>query len=132
VPLVDLGLGEHGHLGIVPLLLGGVSDIARPQVADRNALQDVGESAIVIRVKVRDQHVVDLLDPCGVAGLLDPIGIAVAGVARIDQHRFTSRRDHQDRRAAFHVDPIDVEALVSGAGMLPGPAPEEKHRQHGS
>ena len=51
-----------------------------------------------------------------VTRLDDPVGIAAAGIARVDQHRFAGGRDQQRRRAAFDVDPVEIEPLVGRAG----------------
>ena len=68
-------------------------------------------AAHMIAVKVRDQQVIDLLDPGLLRGLVDALGVAIAGrgVAGVHQQALPRGRDDQRGGAAFDVDPIDVQ-----------------------
>jgi hypothetical protein len=72
----------------------------------------------MIAVIVRDDQVVDLLALRHLSdGFHDPVGIAAARIAAIDQDRFARGRDNQRRRAPLDIDPIDVQPVVGGAGL---------------
>ena len=75
----------------------------------------------MIAMEVADENVVDPAqagflgrgeNPLGI-----PIGIRIAGV---DQERFAFRRHHQSGRAAFGIDPGNVEILGLRSGFVPG------------
>src|SRR5207245_5462059 len=66
----------------------------------------------VFPVPVGGDEVVDARCARFPEGLLDAIGVARARPARVHQHRLPRRRDDQRGRAALHVDPIDLEALL--------------------
>ena len=90
---------------------------ARPvieEMLDRDPLRQLLHAADVIDVVVREQQVVDLLEPELRHDRHDPIGVAAAGIAGIDQQRLAGRRHEQRGLAAFGVDDIDVERFGSG------------------
>src|SRR3954452_18631297 len=84
---------------------------------DRQHGGQSGRAAKMIRVVMRDDHVIEL-PQTGFArdDLYDAVRIAMAGVAGINEHRLPGRRDDQGGRASFDVDPIDVEVLVDWSG----------------
>ena len=104
----ELGVGrlEAGNL-LAFLDARPVIDV----VLDRDALGELLQAADVIDVVVRRDEVVDLLDAGFRKYRHDAIGVARHRVGRIDQHRFTRRRDDERRLAAFDVEGVDVECL---------------------
>ena len=74
--------------------------------ADRNLLCELDDAAIVIGMEVRDQEIVDLLEPGFPDRSHDAVRVArvIAGVARVDQQRFAGRRRDQRRLTTFDVD----------------------------
>jgi hypothetical protein len=66
---------------------------------------------------VRDNQMVDRFEPNLGGHAVDAFGIAAAGVAAVDKHRFARRRSDQRRGSPFGVDEKDVETgiLISGS-----------------
>ena len=91
---------------------------------DRNPLRQLLQSADVIDVVVRRDQVVDLRD----AGVGDrqhePIGVASAGVAGVNERRLPGGRDEQRRLPPFGVDDVDLQRLGAPAARA---APTDKH-----
>ena len=65
-------------------------------------------AAHVVDVIVGDDEVVDFFDAGGARRVDDAAGVALAGVAGVDQHRFVRGSDDQGRCAAFGVDEVDA------------------------
>src|SRR5438093_7312983 len=77
-----------------------------------NSSGKFGETANVISMIVRRDQMIDGGDSRVLRGCDDPFGVAYragAAVSGIDEHRFSRRRDKQDRIAAFNIDYILTE-----------------------
>ena len=86
-------------------------------VADRNQRRQPRCAAEVIDVVVGHQEVVDFLQVRDVGSDVEnPAGVALAGVAGVDEDRFIGGGDDEGGAAAFRVDPVDVQAMVGGGG----------------
>ena len=76
-----------------------------------------GKSADVIAVIVRDDEVIDLFHARIGGSGNDAGGVAtVAGIARVDEQRFSRRRDNQRGVSAFDVHDVDLKRF-RGAGL---------------
>ena len=73
---------------------------------------ETSDAAVMIQVPVRDDQMIDRLEPDRVRRLGDTVGVTRAGVAAVDEHRFAGGRDDQRRGAAFRVDEVNVEPAV--------------------
>ena len=97
------------------------------EVADRHQVGQLLDAAVMIGVPVRDDEMIDRLEArCG-GSLVDALGVAVAGIAAVDQHRLALRRDEQRVSAALDIDEDDVQAA-----FLLGPARGQRRRQEAS
>ena len=87
------------------------------------------QAADVVGVEVRDQQVVDAVDARVVHGRLDAQGVARVAPrpAGVHQHRLAGGRDHEGRRAALDVDPVDVQV----GRLLGEPGQGQKDQQRG-
>ena len=70
-------------------------------------------AAYVVTVKVRCDEVVDLLEARFLHHQLDSLCIAAveSRIAGVHENRLTRLGDHQSRRTAFDVDPIDIDGV---------------------
>ena len=95
--------------------------------ANRQELGQLGHTAGVIAVEVREQQIVDLRDAgrLGRRGDAPRIAAAVAGVTGVDQQRLPRRRDDQRRLTAFDVDEVDVQGR---RGACHQRATNDRHR----
>jgi hypothetical protein len=57
------------------------------ELADRQQLRQLADAAVVVEVPVRDDQVVDRLQPGPLRRLVDALGVAAAGVAAVDEDR---------------------------------------------
>ena len=89
---------EREALRVLIELLGNAVIV---EVFDRDQLAEPGDAAVMIGVPVADDEMVDGLEAGVGAGLVNALGVAGAGIAAINQHRFTGGRDHQRGRAAL-------------------------------
>ena len=112
----DPAVGLELEVLLARLLPALVEQAVVVDVADRHAGGEGGGAAEVVEVVVGGDEVVDVLHPGLGGGLVDPAGVAVAGVAGVDQHRFAGGRDDERGGSPFDVDPDDVEAAVGLAG----------------
>ena len=114
------GPGHHSRVAgglqvdVAPLLvplLGLAAVIEEP--LDLDHPRELGETADVIGVEVRDQHVVELLEPGVLHRGHDAMRIAALGPrpAGVDEHRLAGRGDDEGRAPALDVDPVDVHGL---------------------
>jgi hypothetical protein len=93
----------------VRISLGDAIVINLPDGNERGQFRRAAE---MVRVKMRGDVMVDLLQPGHVArGLVDAPRVAHARIAGIDQHRLARGRDNERAPAAFDIHPIDVERL---------------------
>ena len=79
--------------------------------ANRQARRDVFHAAVMVAVEMGGEHDVDLANARLLRDRSDAVGIAIARVASIDQHRLARRRDEQRRLPALDVDEVDVEGF---------------------
>ncbi len=89
---------------------------ARPvieEMRDRDPLRQFLHAADVIDVVVREQQVIDLLEPDLRHDRHDPIRVAAAGIPGIDQQRLAGRRNEQRGFSTLGVDDVDVERFGS-------------------
>jgi hypothetical protein len=131
LPLLDRRrlVGLERRLAL--LAFGRPCEVALVQRADRHQLRELGHAAEVVHVEMREQQVVDALQPGDLGrDLVDAPRVAPAGIAGVDQHGLARGRDDERGRAALDVDPVDVEGLVRGACRRRGNG--EAERQTGS
>ena len=92
--------------------------------SDRDQLRELGDAAVVIRVEVSDEEIIDLLDARiayrGQNAVCVSRYFRIAGYrfkrsdrseSRIDEQSFSLRRNHQRGLPTLDVDEIDVERL---------------------
>ena len=86
------------------------------ELADLDALHEIRHAAHVVRMEVRDEHLVELGNAGIVHGGHDAVGIAavVARPACIDEQRSAGGGDEQRGLAAFNIDGVDEQVLCSG------------------
>src|SRR5207245_400634 len=94
-----------------------LGDAVMVEMLDRHQLGEALDAAEMIQVPVRDDVVVDGAEVGAFGGdFEDAFGVALAGVAAVDQHRLTGRRDDQRGRPAFGVDEVNVEPAFGRLG----------------
>src|ERR1700758_3244019 len=81
-----------------------------------DAVHQLGNTANVIAMIVRDQHIIELADAGLMRGSQDPVGVTplISRPTRIDEQRLSGRTHHQRRLPTFHVDKINLERLFAG------------------
>ena len=116
-PDVDIRLVQRGRLRAG---LDGLAVI--DERADRQARGERRDAADVIRMEVRDHHVVDAREAGLLRGGLDASGVAAveAGPPRVDEHRLAGRQREEGRLAALDVDEVDAEWSVHLRGKRGG------------
>ena len=84
------------------------------QRADGHERREVREPAEMIHMEVRDDDMIDPLQPRDLRGdLVDARRIAFAGIAGVHEHGFALRRDDERRAAALGINPVDVEGAAA-------------------
>jgi hypothetical protein len=79
---------------------------------------------------MRDDHMIDPLDPGGLGGGEDPLGVAVATVPGIDENRLARGCDQQGGGASLDIDEVHVQLAVVLARPGGGEESTRQHRTH--
>ena len=89
--------------------------------ADRKPPLKFRHAAVVILVQVRDQEVVDALQPASrTAATMRSGSRALTRVPGVDEQRLPGRRDDERGLSALDVDEVDVERFRRGSGERAG------------
>ena len=106
---------QHRLIGLKTLLRGRVGRFAVwpmiDEIIDANALDKIGHTADMIRVIVRDQQIIDMVEPCLLHHGHNAVGIAPVVVcpAGIHQQRLMRWSDEERGLATFDVHKIHGE-----------------------
>jgi hypothetical protein len=100
----------------VLVVLGRVGHLAVDDLADGGAADDLVGRADVVCVRVRGDEDVNRGDAVTLHGVEDLF--AVAGVARVNEHRLARRRDDEDGVALADVEHDDAQLAARRLGEL--------------
>ena len=123
------GMDDAARLGLDDLEVSGVvgaGDLGVLAVhavvnefSNRHALDQLRQSAHVVVVEMRDEHVVEARDAGVAHGCLDALGVAAigGGPAGIDQQRCARRRHQQRGLPALYINGVDKQVFFRNRGL---------------
>src|SRR5215469_3934045 len=136
---LDLLRSDRLLIGIVVVLNISLVQLTIRSVVDYSAhwnlLQQLRKPSYMIVVIVRNQHVVDLPQPCFLHCRSNTIRIAIL-VARpscVNKQRPPRRSNKQRRLSAFHVHKVDLKCCAAALYVLPtghSPTGQNQHSRN--
>src|SRR5258707_14160686 len=87
--------------------------------SDFDLAGELSDASHVVAMKMGNQHIIDLVDACGLSRTDDAAGVPAikSGPAGIDEHGLARRGNNQCCLPAFYIDKKDLKGLRLGGEL---------------